>query len=150
MRLLTRMSSPLRLLASALVCALVLAAGWLWFNRGDGGAEVVGDAAHPGWMTIRYQGVRVDIPASWERSDMGACEFQFEVWAPPESKSCEWADGMAFYGSATFDPAQKPGVRRTKSRDQPDWGGYTYAGDFAVYAADDDRETVLRVLRSAR
>jgi hypothetical protein len=150
MRLLARISSPLRLLAAALVCALVLAGGWLWFSRDEGGAEVVGDSPHQGWMTIQYQGVRVDIPASWERSDMDDCEFQFEVWAPPESQGCKWADGMAFYGSATFDPAQKPGVRRTNSRNQSEWGGYTYAGDFAVYASDDDRETVLRVLQSAR
>jgi hypothetical protein len=132
------------------VCASVLAGGWLWFHRDDGGAEVVGDSSHAGWVTIRYQGVRVDIPASWERSDMGACEFQFEVWAPPDSNSCAWATGTAFYRSANFDPAHKPGVRRAKTPDDPEWSGYTYAGDFAVYAADDDRETVLRVLQSAR
>ena len=146
---LARASSPLRLLALVLVCALVLGGVWLWLARSDGGAEVVDDSSHPGWMTIRYQGVRVDIPASWERSDREDCEFQFEVWAPPESNSCQWAGGVAFYGSATFDPAHEPGVRRTESRDEPEWGGYTYAGDFAVYASDDDRETVLRVLQSA-
>ena len=150
MRPLARVSSPLRLLALVVVCALVLVGGWLWFGRDDGGAEVVDDSSQAGWMTIRYQGVRVDIPASWERSDRDDCEFQFEVWGPPDSESCQWARGMAFYASATFDPAHKPGIRRSKSRDDPEWAGYSYAGDFAVYAADDDRKTVLRVLQSAR
>jgi hypothetical protein len=144
-----KVSSPLRLLALALVCALLLAGRWLWLVRDDGGAEIVGDSSSAGWMTIRFQGVRVDIPASWERLDRDDCEFEFEVWAPPESRSCTWAGGVAFYGSATFDPAHKPGVRRTETRAQPEWGGYTYARDLAVYASDDDRETVLRVLQSA-
>lgn len=33
-----------------------------------------------GWKTIEYDGVRVDIPATWERWDMGSCEFTFERW----------------------------------------------------------------------
>ena len=98
MRPLARVSSPLRLLALVLVCALVLAGVWLWLDRDDGGAEIVGDSSRPGWMTIRFQGLRVDIPASWERSDRDDCEFEFEVWAPPDSKSCKWAGGVAFYG----------------------------------------------------
>jgi hypothetical protein len=150
MRPFAKLSSPLRLLALVLVCAVALAGGWLWVNRDDGGAEVVSGSSHAGWMTIRYQGVQVDIPASWERSDRDDCEFQFEVWAPPDSTSCEWTEGMAFYSSATFDPSDKPGVRQNNSRDEPDWGGYTYAGDLAVYASDDDRTTVLRVLQSAQ
>jgi hypothetical protein len=149
MRPLTTVTSALRLLALVVVCAL-LAGGWLWFHRDDGGAEVVDASSHAGWMTIRYEGVRVDIPTSWERLDMDGCEFQFEVWAPPDSESCAWTGGMAFYRSATFDPSQKPGVRRAGTHDEPAWGGYTYAGPFAVYAADDDRQTVLRVLKSAR
>jgi hypothetical protein len=149
MRQMATAKSALRLLA-LVVCALLLAGGWLWFHRDDGGAEVVGDSPHASWMTIRYQGVRVDIPASWERLDMDDCEFQFEVWTPPDSKRCAWANGMAFYRSETFDPSQKPGVRRADTHDGPEWGGYTYAGTFAVYASDDDRETVRRVLKSAR
>ena len=128
----------------------MLGAGGLWLNHDNGGAEVVGEASHPGWRTIRYQGVRVDIPASWERLDTNDCEFQFEVWAPSDSASCEWSRGMAFYGSATFDAAHKPGVRRTRSSDEPGWSGHTYAGDFALYVSDGDRQTVVRVLRSAR
>jgi hypothetical protein len=147
---LARVLSPLRLLALLSVCVLVLAGVWLWLDRDDGGAEMVGDSSRSGWMTIRFEGVRVDIPASWERVDRGDCEFEFEAWAPPaHSDGCTWAGGVAFYRSATFDPAHKAGVRRTESRGEPEWGGYTYAGDLAVYASDDDRETVLRVLQSA-
>jgi hypothetical protein len=150
MRPLATVASALRLLALVIVCTVLLAGGWLWFHRDDGGAEVVDDSSHGGWMTIRYQGVRVDIPASWKRLDMDDCEFTFEVWASPDSKSCAWADGMAFYRSDTFDPSQEPGVRRADTHDGPQWGGYIYAGALAVYAADDDRDTVLRVLKSAR
>jgi hypothetical protein len=150
MRPLATVSSALRLLALVVVCASLLAGGWLWLHRDNAGAEVVDASSHAGWMTIRYQGVRVDIPASWERLDMGDCEFQFEVWAPPDSESCAWTRGMAFYRSATFDPSQKPGVRRAGTHEKPEWGGYTYAGALAVYASDDDRGTVLRVLKSAR
>jgi hypothetical protein len=123
---------------------------WLFLTRDDGGAEIVGDSTHSGWMTIRFEGVRVDIPASWERVDGDDCEFEFEVWAPPpHSDSCTWAAGVAFYPSATFDAAHEAGVRRTESPGEPAWGGYTYAGDLAVYASDNDRETVARVLQSA-
>src|SRR5436190_6277190 len=143
MRPLANMWSPLRLLSVVAVCALVLAAAWLWFDRDGDGAEVVGDSSHRGWMTIRYRGVQVDIPASWERLDKSECEFQFEVWAPPNLKGCEWASGVAFYASATFDSAHEPGVSRTKIRNEPEWGGYTYVGTFAIYASDDDRQTVM-------
>jgi hypothetical protein len=149
MRPLARVSSALRLLALVLACALVLAGVWLWLDRDGGGAEIVGDSSRPGWMTIRFEDVRVDIPASWERLDRDDCEFKLEVWAPPHSDGCKWTGGVAFYRSATFDPAHEAGVRRTESRGEPAWGGYTYAGELAVYASDDDRETVSRVLGSA-
>jgi hypothetical protein len=55
---------------------------------------------------------------------------------------------VAFYAAATFDPAQEPGVRRTEHPGDAAWGGYTYAGDWAVYVSDDDRATVQRVLTS--
>jgi hypothetical protein len=149
MRPFARPSSPLRLVALVVVCALVVVAGvWFWLSRDGEGAEVVGES-RAGWTTIQYQDVRVDIPASWERSDRDDCEFQFELWAPPDGNACDWESGVAFYASATFDPGDKPGVRRSTSRGDPEWGGYTYVGDFAVYASDDDRATVQRVLRSA-
>ena len=140
-----------RLLALVLVSAVVLAATWLWVSGEDAvHAEVVGSSSPSAWKTLEYRGVQVDIPASWELLDMDDCEFQFEVWGPPEMDGCDWAGGVAFYGSATFDPAHGPGVKRGESRDEPDWGGYAYAGAFAVYVSDDDRTVVQQVLRSAR
>jgi hypothetical protein len=139
-----------RLLMLALAGTVVLAGVWAWFGHRDADhAEVVTDPATSAWKTIEYQGVQVDIPASWEPLDMENCEFQVEAWAPPEVDGCDWAGGMAFYGSATFDPAHGPGVKRVRSRDEPEWGGYKYAGDFAVYASTDDRAVVERVLQSA-
>src|SRR3954453_11918132 len=100
----------LGLLAVVAVAALVL----LLVNRATGqdGAQVVtSSAARGGWKTIEYRGVRVDIPQTWERSDRDDCEFHFEQWGPPESAGCDSGEGVAFYFSATFDPAHGPGVR---------------------------------------
>lgn len=142
--------TPVRLLTVALVGTVVPAGVLLGGGHRDADhAEVVSGSATSAWKTIEYRGVRVDIPASWEPRDMDDCEFRFEVWAPPEVDGCAWAGGMAFYGAATFDPPRGPGVERVESHDEPEWGGYTLAGDFAVYAAADDRTVVERVLQSA-
>nr|BFE74027.1 hypothetical protein GCM10020092_073280 [Actinoplanes digitatis] len=98
------------------------------------------------WQTIEYRGVKVDIPADWKRLKKDDCEFQFEQWAPPGSHPCDFKGGVRFYGSATFDPAHGPGVRRTTGT----WSGYVYAGDYAVYVSGADRDLVQRVLDSAR
>ena len=115
-----------------------------------GGAEVVAESPQAGWKTIQYHGVRVDIPSAWERTDMGGCEFEFEHWAPPGAADCGLDGGVAFYASATFDPAHGPGVRRTGDSQGAAWGGYTEAGQFAVYVSDGDRAVVMQVLRSTR
>ncbi len=81
---------------------------------------------------------------------MSECEFEFESWARPDSPPCDFEGGAAFYGSATFDPAHGPGVRRTTENGTATWDGYVYAGDFAVYASDSDRDLVREVLDSAR
>lgn len=142
-----------RLSTLGAVCAALLAVGMGSCAAHDPGAEVVNESTEPaGWKTIEYEGVRVDIPGSWERLDMGECEFQFERWGPPGIPPCEADAGVGFYRSATFDPAHRPGVRRGEPSgpEGPDWGGYVYAGDFAVYAADANREVVEEVLGSAR
>jgi hypothetical protein len=132
--------------AAALLAGIVAAA----LNRRDEGV-VVTASAPAGWKTVEYRGVRVDVPADWERSDLDGCEFRFEHWAPPGSPGCARGGGVAFYAAATFDPATGPGVRRTEQRaDEPGWGGYVYAGELAVYATLDDRDTVEAVLASAR
>jgi hypothetical protein len=133
--------------------AVLLAVGVGLYATRDPRAEVVDESADPTrWKTIEYEGVRVDIPATWERLDMGDCEFQFEHWAPPDSPTCRTDAGVAFYGSRTFDPAHRPGVKRAEvpGPDTPDWYGYVYAGEFAVYASDDDLAVVKGILGSVK
>jgi hypothetical protein len=141
-----------RLLVVAAVFAALLILVLVWFRAaGDPRSEVVGDSpSREGWKTVEYDGVRVDIPSAWERMDTGDCEFPFERWARPDSPPCDFEEGVAFYGSATFDPAHGPGVRRTTENGTPAWGGYTYVGDFAVYASYGDRALVHDVLASAQ
>ncbi len=144
---------PSRLRLPALVvllCAVALAGSVLWGAHDDDGAEVVGRSSQAGWTTIQFRGVRVDVPPSWERVDTDDCEFEFEVWAAPGSRSCTGTGGLSFYQAANFDPGPAPGVHRTSSEGGPEWGGYAYAGELALYVSDDDRFTVLRVLGSAR
>ena len=117
---------------------------------GDPQSQAATDPSAAGWKTVEYRGVRVEVPADWTRTDMEPCEFQFERWAPPELPACGPGAGVSFYASAIFDPAHGPGIRHDEAaNDAGDWAGYVYAGDVAVYAADDDRRLVQHVLRSA-
>lgn len=156
-----RTSRGARLLLLAVVCAGLLAGGLLWYGAtrqsphaeavGEVVGEVVGESStREGWKTIEYQRVQVDVPADWQRVDMDNCGFHFEHWGPPDSADCGSGGGVAFYASAIFDSAHRPGVSRTDSNDSPAWGGYVYAGDFAVYASDDRRALVRKVLKSVR
>jgi hypothetical protein len=142
------------LMLVVLGAVLMVAAFYYWAGSSPRSEAATEFAERAGWKTIEYQGVRVDIPAAWERAEVGGCEFQFERWVPPNSPACELdAAGVAFYGSATFDPAYGPGVRREElkgTKGGSTWAGYVYAGDFAVYALNAERDLVERVLRSAR
>jgi hypothetical protein len=151
-----------RFLASAAACAALLAVVLIWF-RAPGAPrpqpvasapaqQTAARSAEPGWKTIEYRGVQLDVPSDWERLDLSECEFRSERWAPPGSPPCDFEGGAVFYGSATFDPAHGPGVRRTGANgtDAAAWAGYVYAGDFAVYARHTDRDLVQRVLDTAR
>lgn len=146
-----RRSTQLPLFSAAF--AVLLSAGVGLYATRDPGAVVIAESADAsGWKTLAYEGVTVDIPSDWERLDMGDCEFRFERWAPPAVPPCEPdAEGMAFYGSATFDPDLAPGVIRNDGADPqiPDWEGYVYAGDFAVHASSSDRAVVEGILNSA-
>ena len=136
---------------SAVGAALVLAVLTSCAGSDDSRSAVVPDASAPdGWKTIEYRGVQVEIPSGWTRSDGENCEFPFERWTPPTQPACKPDGGVAFYVSATFDPLYGPGVRHDDTgKDVPAWAGYVYAGDYAVYAADDDRDLVQQVLSSA-
>lgn len=141
-------SRDVRRLALAVTALTLVAASSA--SCGDSHSQVATDPSAGGWKTIEYEGVRVEVPAGWTRMDMESCEFQFERWAPPDLPACSPDGGVSFYASATFDPAHGPGIRHDDAANDPaDWAGYVYAGDFAVYAADDDRRLVQHVLRSA-
>lgn len=115
------------------------------------GATVVDESASDDRQTISYDGVRVTIPQAWERLDLDSCEFEFETWGPPSEDPCGPDVGVAFYPSATFDPATGPGAHRvTDGRaDDPEWAGYKLAGDeWAVDVQDDSEDVVRRVLAS--
>lgn len=140
------MLTPGRVVA-VLALGLAVELAVVWYD-GRGGADVVAETS--GSQTIQYDGVRVEIPGSWDRLDQSECEFEFEVWAPPGTPPCRWSRGVAFYGSDTFDPSHGPGIRRDGEPGEARWSGYTYAGDYAVYAGDDDRAVVRHILASAR
>ncbi len=146
-----RRSSRISLFGAVL--ALLLAAGAGLCATRDARAEVVAESAGAaGWKTLAYEGVSVDVPSDWERLDMADCEFSFERWAPPGTPPCDpHAEGVAFYGSATFDSDVGPGVIGDDTDDPQfaDWEGYVYAGDFAVHASSHERAVVESILDSA-
>jgi hypothetical protein len=132
---------------------LLVAASCYWARSGPRPQAATEFGKRGGWKTIEYQRIRVDVPADWEGAEMDGCEFPVERWVPPGSPACEPdAAGVAFYGSATFDPAFGPGVRRAEANgtNASAWAGYVYAGDFAVHASNADRDLVEEVLGSAR
>ncbi len=142
-----------RVVLVAAASVLIVAGLVLWHTVAHDGARVVDDpSTADGWQTIEYDGVRVDLPADWVRSDRDGCEFVFERWAEPEGAGCDTdGDGLSFYVSATFDPAHGPGVRRgDPSVDGAAWAGYAEAGGYAVYVSGSDRELVATVLASVR
>ncbi|MET0839500.1 MAG: hypothetical protein ABWY19_12000 [Marmoricola sp.] len=127
------------------VLAVLLVAGIWW---------AAGDPFQPretaAWKTIEHEGVRVDIPGDWEGADVSDCEFRFVRWTPPDADPCGNGGGVAFYVSATFDPLHRPGIWREPARDGSRWGGYVYAGDYAVYASEERRAVVAKILGSAQ
>jgi hypothetical protein len=132
-----------------LAAAIVMAVTWIQSGGSSPSRAIDASPSQSGWRTVEYEGVRVDIPAAWERVDTGGCEFQFIRWAHPKTPACVFDEGVAFYRSDTFDPAHRPGIRRTTERGILAWAGYTYAGVFAVYVSHGDRDVVRKILGSA-
>jgi hypothetical protein len=147
------MTVPTRVRVLALVAAIAVAvvAYLVWFQPSDGPrSEVVDGSREGGWQTIEFQDVREDVPSYWERVDTSDSEFQWERWGPRNTAACTFTAGVAFYGSALFDPARGPGVGRSTENGKAVWAGYSYAGEFAVYAIHKDRDVVQKVIDSAR
>jgi hypothetical protein len=135
--------------------AALLLAVLIWYQAASGGsgADVVSESStEAGWKTIEYRGVRVDIPAAWERTDTDDCESPVqEQWGTPHSAGCFEDPGVSFFGSDTYDAADPPGVRRNElDGARNSWAGYVRVGEFAVYTFDRDRDVVRTLLDSAR
>ena len=102
-----------------------------------------------GLQRIVFQGATVDVPDDWEPIDCG--EFTWTQLGPAGPGPCGGGAGVAFYASATFDPADGPGVvRRSDQGASALWGGYEYGGDWAVYVQTPSRGLTRQVLGTVR
>lgn len=130
--------------------AVVTLAG-LWLARAGDASPTPGDASKGGWQTIEHEGLLVDVPSTWQRTDTSGCEFEIPRWGDPAVSPCAFRDGVTFYASATFDPAHGPGVVRSLTDGEVTWSGYHGAGDFVVYVFEHaDQRQVRAILASVR
>jgi len=108
-------------------------------------------AADEGWQTVAQDDARADLPPDWREVD---CDFgggEQPIHGPTEVDACEFGAYAAFYGSATFDPADLPGVvNRSEDDGEVTWSGYVGAGEWVLSAASHDRDLTRRILASAR
>lgn len=140
----TRRTATVVALAFPVVAAGVALAASATYDA----AEVV-DRPSPRWQTIEYEGVRVDIPASWHRADLGDCEFGFEHWTASADDACGDGPGVSFYSSATFDPVHGPRVGRHGMGPGPSrWSGWAPGGEYDVSVSAVHRSVAQRVLAS--
>lgn len=143
----------------ALSVGLVVAgvAGWLMYTEERDGdstaaepATVVGEA-DDGWRRLDYADIRLEAPGAWARLDTSECDLVTEHWGPPTVDPCANGAGLWFYGSATYDSLDDPGVHKVPVGDvllDGGWGGYVIEGATVVYVQDVDQEVARRVLRS--
>ncbi len=103
------------------------------------------------WQTIAQDHARAELPPGWHEVD---CDFgggDRSLYGPTDVDPCEFGAYAAFYGGATYDAAQLPGVLGHSEEDgEVRWSGYVYAGDWVLSAASPDRDLTLRILASAR
>jgi hypothetical protein len=133
-------ATRVRAVALTLTCAAILVTYLLWFRSSD---------APPAWKTVEFNGVRVDIPTSWNPVTANECEFRFAEHRP-DSNICVLTPGISIFGSALFDPYRLPGLTHEVQDGKTVWAGYVYAGDMVVSTSSFDREVAQRVLDSAR
>jgi hypothetical protein len=143
--------------AGAAVAVLAVAVPTALVAGGDDHGPQVGgdptttitDADGAEWQTVGRDDAEVDLPVDWREYD---CEFEgagsLPIYGPTDDEPCGF-DGasVAFYGSATFDASERPGVVQ---HGEGRWSGYVTAGDWVVWAATPDRDLTLRILASAR
>ena len=147
------------LAAAAVLVAVAVPLGLQSLGTDDDGPEIAVDRGgtigrtSDGWQIVGYDGIEVDLPPDWVGLDTSDCEFSAVRYGLPGTDPCEPDTGLAFYGSATFDPAHRSGLRRVPpSEEVPEggWTGYVYGGDHAVYLTASDRDEAWRVLASVR
>jgi hypothetical protein len=107
------------------------------------------DRRGPGWRTVEFGGVEVDVPRSWSTADLGGCDLPLARWAAGAAPTCGDGPGVSILPSATFDPPHGPGVRRPPHGPGPErWSGYALVGDLAVDVSATSPAVVHRVLDS--
>jgi hypothetical protein len=138
-----------RIAAGSVVAALAIAGpALLLASGGSGDDRTASDPTPPPqeWQTVTHEDARAEIPGDWRKHTCDFDGFESEIYGPSEEDACGFGTYLAFYGSATFDPANMPGeITGTDS-----FGGYVYAGDWAVSSSTPDRDLTRRVLASAR
>lgn len=104
---------------------------------------------------IVERGVTVaEVPADWRELTCTWDEESggtFQVYGPTEEDACTYRAALAFYGAATFDPADGPGeIVRSEDDGSTTWGGYVYSadGDTAVWVVTPERGLTQRILDS--
>lgn len=122
-------------------------------GRGDGGTPVGNDQSPTvpvgEWQPVESDDVRAQVPVGWSRFTCDFDEVARDIFGPSEADACDFETYLAFHGSYNFDPVNLPGVI-TRDAGGEAWGGYVYAGEFAVSASTPDRDLTRRILASAR
>lgn len=103
------------------------------------------------WQTVAQDHARAELPPGWHKVECGSDGGEHPVFGPTDVDPCEFGAYAAFYGGATYDALQFPGVvTRSEEDGEVRWSGYVYAGDWVLSAASPDRDLTLRILASAR
>lgn len=134
-------------LGGAAAALVVGASAVVWGAGGDDRAtDPADDPAPDGWQTISQDDVRAEVPADWQK--VTCPDSPGSRWAPPAPDPCGDWRGAGFFGSATFDPVQGPGVPQRS--DDGTVGGYVSAGSFVLSVSYDDPSLIRRILATAR
>lgn len=141
-----------RLLILGGVAAIVIAVGLAWYATRGPCAEVVEQPTDPtGWKAIEYEGVRVGFLAPGSGWTGVTASSSSSTGDHPTHLRADRRGASPSTSPRRSIPPTALTSRRTETPGSgaAEWAGYVYAGDFAVYASDDDRAVVERVLDSA-
>jgi hypothetical protein len=137
----------------AVLMAVAVPVVALGLGGSDGDDLDAADTTAPAgeWKWAVVVDARAEIPGDWSKHTCDFDGFESEIYAPTQNDACQFGTYLAFYPSATFDPADMPGVI-TASTDEGKtrWSGYVYTGDYAVSVSTGDRDLTRRILASTR